>query len=41
MAKLDYMLSALWLLAPRKRVTAEQLAEELEVSVRTVYRYID
>lgn len=41
MVKLDYLLSVLWLISSRKRVTAEQIAEELEVSVRTVYRYID
>ncbi|MFF2886165.1 helix-turn-helix transcriptional regulator [Paenibacillus sp. NPDC057967] len=41
MVKLDYLLSVLWLLSSRSRLTAEQIAEELEVSVRTVYRYID
>ncbi|RJE85159.1 YafY family transcriptional regulator [Paenibacillus sp. 1011MAR3C5] len=41
MVKLDYLLSVLWLLSSRRRVTAEQIAEDLEVSVRTVYRYID
>jgi predicted DNA-binding transcriptional regulator YafY len=41
MAKLDYLLSILWLLRSHKKMTAEQLAERLELSVRTVYRYID
>jgi len=35
------MLSILWLLKTRKRMTAKQLAEELEINIRTVYRYID
>jgi predicted DNA-binding transcriptional regulator YafY len=37
----DRLLSILMLLQARGRVTAEQLAEELEVSVRTIYRDID
>lgn len=41
MAKTDNLLAILWLLTTRKRMTAPQLAEELEISVRTVYRYID
>ncbi|ERI11462.1 HTH domain protein [Aneurinibacillus aneurinilyticus ATCC 12856] len=41
MSKADNMLSILWLLKTRKRITAKQLAEELEISIRTVYRYID
>ncbi|MCL5014206.1 MAG: YafY family transcriptional regulator [Firmicutes bacterium] len=41
MAKSDNMLSLLWLLYARERMTAAQLAEELEISIRTVYRYID
>ncbi|OKP82081.1 DNA-binding transcriptional regulator [Paenibacillus helianthi] len=40
MSKADYMLSILWMLQQRKR-TAAELAEELELSVRSVYRYID
>lgn len=35
------MLSILWLLLHRKRMTAQQLADELEIHVRTVYRCID
>lgn len=35
------MLSILWLLKTRKQLTAKELAEELEISIRTVYRYID
>ncbi|MEF3307066.1 helix-turn-helix transcriptional regulator [Paenibacillus sp. GYB003] len=41
MAKADQLLTVLWLLRSRSRMTAEQLAEQLETSVRTVYRYID
>ncbi|WP_150265508.1 helix-turn-helix transcriptional regulator [Paenibacillus tepidiphilus] len=40
MAKADHMLSILWMLRQRKR-TAAELAAELELSVRSVYRYID
>lgn len=41
MSKADNMLSILWLLQTGKRLTAKQLAEALEISIRTVYRYID
>jgi predicted DNA-binding transcriptional regulator YafY len=41
MAKADNMLAILWLLISRQRMTATELAEELETSVRTIYRYID
>ncbi|RRJ65961.1 YafY family transcriptional regulator [Paenibacillus oralis] len=41
MPKADNMLAVLWLLKSRGRVTAHQLAEELEVHVRTIYRCID
>lgn len=41
LAKNDNMLAILWLLRSRGRMTAPQLAEALETSVRTVYRYID
>ncbi|MFF2908470.1 helix-turn-helix transcriptional regulator [Paenibacillus sp. NPDC057934] len=41
MSKADNMLSILWLLGSGKRVTAQQLADELEIHVRTVYRCID
>lgn len=37
----DRLLSILLLLQARGRMTAEELAEELEVSVRTIYRDID
>jgi predicted DNA-binding transcriptional regulator YafY len=37
----DRLLSLLMLLQARGRMTAQQLAQELEVSVRTVYRDID
>lgn len=41
MTKADNMLSILWMLRTGKRMTAKQLAEELEIHVRTVYRCID
>ncbi|TXK85296.1 YafY family protein [Paenibacillus sp. N3.4] len=41
MSKADHMLSILWLLKSQKRVTAKQLADKLEINIRTVYRYID
>jgi len=41
MSKADNMLSILWLLRSGRRMTAQQLADELEVHVRTVYRCID
>ncbi|WP_026677502.1 helix-turn-helix transcriptional regulator [Fictibacillus gelatini] len=41
MAKADNMLSILWLLQTRKRMTAKDIAEALEINIRTVYRYID
>ncbi|SDQ92517.1 helix-turn-helix transcriptional regulator [Virgibacillus salinus] len=41
MAKWDNMLAIVWLLRSRNSMTAEQLSERLEISVRTVYRYID
>lgn len=41
MAKADNMLSILWLLNTREKITAKKIAEELEINIRTVYRYID
>lgn len=41
MSKADLMLSILWLLRSGRRMTAKQLASELEIHIRTVYRYID
>lgn len=41
MSKADHMLSILWLLRDGRRMTAQQLADMLEIHVRTVYRYID
>ncbi|WP_138750935.1 helix-turn-helix transcriptional regulator [Paenibacillus sinopodophylli] len=41
MTKADNMLSILWLLRSGKRITAQQLADDLEIHVRTVYRCID
>lgn len=41
MSKADNMLSILWLLQTEKKITAKQLAEALEINIRTVYRYID
>lgn len=41
MTKADNMLSILWMLKEQKRVTAKQIADALEIHIRTVYRYID
>jgi predicted DNA-binding transcriptional regulator YafY len=41
MSKATNMLSILWLLRSGRRMTAQQLADELEIHVRTVYRCID
>lgn len=41
MSKADNLLAILWLLKSRKQMTAGQLAEELEIHIRTVYRCID
>lgn len=41
MSKADNMLAILSLLRSRKRMTAKQLAEELEIHIRSVYRNID
>lgn len=41
MSKADNMLSILWLLQLGKQMTAQQIADHLEIHVRTVYRYID
>ncbi|WP_042169599.1 helix-turn-helix transcriptional regulator [Paenibacillus gorillae] len=41
MAKWDNMLSMLWMLRSGRKFTAAQIADSLEISVRSVYRYID
>lgn len=41
MAKNDNMLAILWMLNSGTKITAKQIAEKLEVNIRTVYRYID
>lgn len=41
MAKADNMLAILWLLRAKQRMTGAQIAAALEISERTVYRYID
>lgn len=41
MAKWDNMLSMLWMLRYGRKLTAAQIADSLETSVRTVYRYVD
>ncbi len=41
MSKTDNMLAILWLLKTEKRMTAKQLAETLEIHIRSVYRYIN
>ncbi|MCR8846429.1 YafY family transcriptional regulator [Paenibacillus sp. SC116] len=41
MSKNDNMLAILWMLNTGGKMTAKQIAEKLEINVRTVYRYID
>ncbi len=41
MAKTDNMLAILWMLNSGTKITAKQIAEKLEINIRTVYRYID
>lgn len=41
MSKADHMLSILWLLRSGNKMTARELAEKLEIHIRTVYRCID
>ncbi len=41
MAKNDNMLAILWMLKSETKITAKQIAEKLEINIRTVYRYID
>lgn len=41
MSRATNMLSILWMLRSGRRMTAQQLADELEIHVRTVYRCID
>lgn len=41
MAKWDSMLSIVWMLSSKNSMTAQQISEKLEISIRTVYRYID
>lgn len=41
MAKIDNMMSILWMLSSDKKVTAKEISEKLEINIRTVYRYID
>ncbi|GIO36525.1 DNA-binding transcriptional regulator [Paenibacillus antibioticophila] len=41
MAKNDNMLAILWMLHSGAKITAKQIAEKLEINIRTVYRYMD
>jgi len=41
MSKNDNMLAILWMLNSNKKIAAKQIAEKLEINIRTVYRYID
>ncbi|MCG3088907.1 helix-turn-helix transcriptional regulator [Sporosarcina cyprini] len=41
MPTIDNMLAILWLLRSGEKITAQQIAEKLELNIRTVYRYID
>jgi len=40
-AKNDNMLAILWMMNSGSKITAKQIAEKLEINIRTVYRYID
>ncbi|EJR42838.1 MULTISPECIES: helix-turn-helix transcriptional regulator [Bacillus cereus group] len=41
MPKIDNILAILWMLSSSEKITAKQISEKLEISIRTVYRYID
>ncbi|QDQ02385.1 YafY family transcriptional regulator [Lysinibacillus fusiformis] len=41
MSKIDNMMAILWMLNTGRKITAQQIAEKLEINIRTVYRYID
>ncbi|MCM3617913.1 YafY family transcriptional regulator [Sutcliffiella horikoshii] len=41
MPKIDNTLAILWMLHSGEKITAKQIAEKLEMNIRTVYRYID
>ncbi|GKV54061.1 hypothetical protein NCCP2222_00080 [Sporosarcina sp. NCCP-2222] len=41
MPTIDNMLAILWMLRSSEKITAQQIAEKLELNIRTVYRYID
>lgn len=41
MTKANHMLAILLLLQSRKKMTARQLADHLEIHIRSVYRYVD
>lgn len=41
MPKNDNMLAILWMLSSNRKMTAKQIADKLELNIRTVYRYID
>lgn len=41
MTKADNMLAILWMLKQGRKITATEIAERLEIHVRTVYRHID
>ncbi|WP_410769728.1 helix-turn-helix transcriptional regulator [Fontibacillus sp. BL9] len=41
MSKADHMLSILWLLRSGRKMTAREMADKLEIHIRTVYRCID
>jgi predicted DNA-binding transcriptional regulator YafY len=41
MPKNDNMLAILWMLNSGAKITAKEIAEKLEINIRSVYRYID
>jgi predicted DNA-binding transcriptional regulator YafY len=41
LSKIDHMMQILWMLHSGRKITAKEIAEKLEMNIRTVYRYID
>ncbi|WP_445480303.1 helix-turn-helix transcriptional regulator [Lysinibacillus irui] len=41
MSKMDQMMQILWMLNSGRKITAKEIAEKLEMNIRSVYRYIN
>ncbi|WP_347723097.1 helix-turn-helix transcriptional regulator [Lysinibacillus capsici] len=41
MSKMDQMMQILWMLNSGRKITAKEIAEKLEINIRSVYRYIN